>query len=209
MFSFYETGARPVTDFNYYSEIKFVADEPARTDEFPSGAHTRVAATLVDLIASNDGGRAVGLEGTWGSGKSTIIDLARKAFEKRNETSQLKHAVFVFDTWAHQGDPMRRVFLDTLIERLSGTVIGKTKWTENLEKLRSLRKRVTEKKSENLSWVARVSLFVLPLLPLAYLALSEWLKPTPAKISIPIVGDLSINLVGSIALTIVLAPYSG
>lgn len=196
-----------MTDFNYFSDITFIADEPAKTDAFPSGTHTRVAATLVDLIQSNDGGRAIALEGTWGSGKSTIIDLARTTFEERNQTATPKHAVFIFDTWAHQGDPMRRAFLDALIDHLTGTIISSSKWTEKLERLRSLRKKVTEQRAETLSLVARVSLFFLPILPLAYLAFSEWLKPKPTPISVPYFGTISITFIGVVAILIIAAPY--
>ena len=204
------TGLRwemPMTNFDYFKDIGFLADEPAKSDEFQSGAHARVASTLVDLITSSDGGRAIGLEGTWGSGKSTIIDLAHQKFKEWNQNNRPKHEFFVFDAWAHQGDPMRRVFLDMLIAQLAGNAIDRSKWTKKLETLRSLRKKVVEKRSENLSWVAKISLITLPLLPIAYLALSEWIRPTPAAISIPGLGEISKNSAALIALLIILAPY--
>jgi hypothetical protein len=48
-------------DYRFYKEIQFATDLPAASDEFPTGAHQRVADTLVDIITSGEGGRAVGL----------------------------------------------------------------------------------------------------------------------------------------------------
>jgi hypothetical protein len=196
-----------MANFDFYKDVKFVTDEPADRDEFQSGAHERVANTLVKVITSSEGGRAIGLEGTWGSGKSTVIDLARSKLEAWNETNSPKHVVFLFDAWAHQGDPLRRVFLDSLIGELVGKSIDKGKWTKKLEELRSLKKKIIENKAEKLSWVARISLIVLPLFPLAYLLFSEFLKTRDATISLPLIGAISKEWVGFWAVAILAAPY--
>ena len=197
-----------MADFSFFRDVRFIADEPAPSDEFQSGAHDRAASALVELVTSNDGGRAIALEGTWGSGKSTIVDLARKNFSDWNKANTPKHEIFVFDAWAHQGDPMRRVFLDMLIKQLAGTAIDQSKWIKKLEALRSLRKKITETRSEKLSGVARVSLFVLPLLPLAYFALASWVNPAIHPLSVPLLGEIPKGLVALIAIVIVISPYA-
>src|SRR5262245_5937401 len=85
-----------------------IPDIPASEDEF--GVHENIANSIVDLVMTEDGGRTVSIEGKWGSGKSTIINLIRKKFSD-NPTK----LVFLFDAWTHQGDPLRRTFLETLI----------------------------------------------------------------------------------------------
>ena len=58
-------------------------DVPASEDEFASdgspGPHQRVADAIVELISSPDekGGKIIGLEGGWGSGKSTVVRFIR------------------------------------------------------------------------------------------------------------------------------------
>ena len=121
-----------MSDIDFYNEVEFVSDNPAEKDEFPTRAHERVAKTLVSIIRGGEGGRAIGLEGTWGSGKSTVIDFALAEFKKENSNSvELKHSVFVFDAWAHQSDPLRRVFLEELIGTLPPVSLMKINGRKN------------------------------------------------------------------------------
>lgn len=86
-----------------------LSDAPSETDEF--GSHQRVANAICELILSEpEGGKTIGIEGTWGSGKSTIVNLI-----KGNLSSSSENLVFLFDAWAHHDDPLRRTFLESLI----------------------------------------------------------------------------------------------
>lgn len=99
-------------DNNLYS-VNLLVDTPAIKDEF--GTHERIAEAIASAIKSEDGGITIGLEGGWGSGKSTVINLVKKKIsinENKNAT------IVLFDAWAHQGDPLRRTFLETVISHL-------------------------------------------------------------------------------------------
>ncbi|MFH1634871.1 MAG: P-loop NTPase fold protein, partial [Chloroflexota bacterium] len=85
-----------------------LSDEPAEHDSF--GAHEKVANAIAELIANEEGGKTIGLEGGWGSGKSTIVNLIRKKL-----VTGKNHCLILFDAWAHQGDPLRRTFLESLV----------------------------------------------------------------------------------------------
>ena len=87
-----------------------IADEPVDTDEF--GSHGAVADAVVEVIHNECGGKAIGLEGGWGSGKSTVVNLVK---DKLKRLAGKRYKVIVFDMWSHQGDPLRRTFLETLI----------------------------------------------------------------------------------------------
>lgn len=50
----------------------------------------------------------IGLYGTWGSGKSTIIRTAKEQLE-RDDNSRIK--MVVYDAWKYSGDSFRRMFL--------------------------------------------------------------------------------------------------
>ena len=76
-------------------EVAFIDDLPVESDEFEGGSHARVAAAIVDTIKANDGGRAIGLEGTWGSGKSSVIEIASNQLAKEKGPDNSKHAVLV------------------------------------------------------------------------------------------------------------------
>lgn len=82
------------------SQIQLIDDQPSPRDDFHGGAHDRVATALVNIIGSGTGGRAIGLEGSWGSGKSSVIAMAKEKLAHSDQTSDTKHVVFVFDAWA-------------------------------------------------------------------------------------------------------------
>jgi hypothetical protein len=95
-------------------DVVLLADEPADSDEFAAKGHAAVAETISQLVRNEPGGKVIGLEGSWGSGKSTIVKLIRGQFQ---DTSQ-GTLMLVFDAWAHQGDPLRRTFLESLVRSL-------------------------------------------------------------------------------------------
>ena len=85
-----------------------ISDAPAKEDAFKS--HDRVARAIVGLVNDEPGGLTIGVEGAWGTGKSTIIRFVIDAL-----TPDKNIAIVSFDAWAHQGDPLRRSFLERLI----------------------------------------------------------------------------------------------
>jgi hypothetical protein len=108
-------------------------ESPAQEDGLSDKIHQNVADQLLGVFESSKKGIAIGLEGKWGSGKSTIINLLK---QKLN----LDEAhVYIFDAWAHEGDPLRRIFLEGLIssiqdkyefkniDKLKSSVSGRTK----------------------------------------------------------------------------------
>jgi hypothetical protein len=84
-------------------------DEPTTRDVF--GSHERVASAIAQLVSSETVGRAIAVTGPWGSGKSSVLRMVRERLTGAAD-------VFVFDAWAHEGDPLRRTFLERLIDFL-------------------------------------------------------------------------------------------
>ncbi|RLB33490.1 MAG: hypothetical protein DRH12_18340, partial [Deltaproteobacteria bacterium] len=50
-----------------------LSDLPASEDAF--GGHARVARAIAKLLEEEEGGKAIALIGTWGSGKSTVVKI--------------------------------------------------------------------------------------------------------------------------------------
>ncbi|MBZ5531459.1 MAG: KAP family NTPase [Acidobacteriia bacterium] len=84
-------------------------DDPTTHDVF--GSHQRVASAIAELIKSEKVGKTVAITGSWGCGKSSVLRMVRQ------DLSQVAD-VFIFDAWAHEGDPLRRTFLERLIDFL-------------------------------------------------------------------------------------------
>lgn len=89
-------------------------DSASDSDLLKDGTHQRIADRLFDLITKSETkGLTIGLEGSWGSGKSTVVNLLRKKLEETKETF-----VFYMDSWAHEGDFLRRAFLESFAQQL-------------------------------------------------------------------------------------------
>ena len=64
----------------------FISKKPAQEDVFEGKPHKRLAETIAKLINREDNStldnKVIGLEGDWGSGKSTVIELLNKKLNK-------------------------------------------------------------------------------------------------------------------------------
>lgn len=108
------------------SKIKPLNDNPSDKDEFEGNSHKNVANALIQLISKNkiEGGYAIGLEGSWGSGKSTVINIVADELNATDSTQKRSDFLFFnFDTWARQGDPIKRSFLESFINFLDEKVL--------------------------------------------------------------------------------------
>lgn len=143
-----------------------IEDIPALEDAFSSpnqtGPHQRVAIAIAELIESSErGGKIIGLEGGWGAGKSTVVNLLRKRIESNNNLT-----IVTFDAWAHEGDPLRRTFLETLILHLQRLKwIETPKWNEKLDEIANRRKSTTTRtvpKPTSLGICLSIALLLVP-----------------------------------------------
>lgn len=89
-------------------------DVPCSDDQLKS--HQGIAAAMERIICEGNGGKTIGLEGKWGAGKSSVIKLLEKGCADQNK----QVFFFNFDAWVHAGDPLRRAFLEGLIEACAG-----------------------------------------------------------------------------------------
>ncbi|MCK9506190.1 MAG: KAP family NTPase [Porticoccaceae bacterium] len=95
-------------DYSFNVLYEQVSDE----DLFEDKPHEKVSDTLYKIIEKASKGLTIGLEGNWGSGKSTVINLLKNKLERDSGQRTL---FFMFDAWAHDGDPLRKIFLESLI----------------------------------------------------------------------------------------------
>lgn len=88
---------------------RILIDEPSREDLFHGKGHARTAQALVDTIRTfQTEDRAVGLDGPWGSGKSSVVEIAAQAL-KTNKDSKTNFYFFTFDIWAGTNQTYRSV----------------------------------------------------------------------------------------------------
>ncbi|WNC90228.1 P-loop NTPase fold protein [Paraburkholderia sp. FT54] len=102
-----------------FQQPKLLPDEPAVADSF--GAHERIANALATLIDTSEGGKSIRLDGDWGAGKSTVIQILRKRLSGSQQPQREKNPstrTFVYDAWVHSGDGLRRAFFESLVKDL-------------------------------------------------------------------------------------------
>ncbi|WP_417737037.1 P-loop NTPase fold protein [Rosistilla oblonga] len=152
---------------NKRCETYLLDDLPAESDAFAStedsGPHQRVADAIAEMIESSEvGGKAIGLEGGWGSGKSTVVRFLSDRFSNNDD-----YTVVLFDAWAHEGDPLRRTFIEAIVHELCEYGwADKKAWKKKLEELANRRKKTTTRitpKPTDLGKAMAISLLLVPL----------------------------------------------
>lgn len=127
---------------------KLLPDSPVKEDSF--GSHEKVADSIANLISEEgkeeNGGKTLAITGDWGSGKSSVIEILKENLG--NKTNDVK--VFTYNAWSHQGDPLRRSFLEKLIDFfIDQDWISKRNRKKYWEKeKKKLSKKIKEKKVE-------------------------------------------------------------
>lgn len=150
-----------------------LTDIPSENDEFSGGGHQRTANALADAIIQFEGAdRAIGLEGSWGSGKSTIVELAKKALATTDQMHN--YHVFTFDLWANQTGHFKRSFLESFLSWASTTFPAEGRFFKAKKSQVGDRKQtVTTNSSRRFSWFGVSAIVFLYFSPLIY----AWLTP--------------------------------
>jgi hypothetical protein len=95
-------------------QIRFLSDQPLDADrerEMRFG-HMSIVENLKTLVLSCPTPFTIGLFGKWGTGKTTILDALKRKFHAT------EIAVIMIDAWKHEGDALRRTFLQDTINQL-------------------------------------------------------------------------------------------
>jgi hypothetical protein len=179
-------------DLRKICPTRLIADSPTKQDAF---GHSKVAEAIAHLVKTEDGAKCIGLTGSWGSGKSSVVEiLCHQLAVVDHENS----SGFVFDAWAHQGDPLRRSFLEQLIDSLLTK-----KWLGDpaywMEKKQELARRIqvtTTTSQPQLTTRGGIFAITLLLLPLGYELFVKYFSE-----------DCPQNYLGRVGLVLILLPF--
>ena len=141
-------------------------DSPVEDDEFSGGAHERLADALADMILTEKEGAAIALEGEWGSGKSSVVRMLKRLLAKHPRVR-----VITFDAWAHQGDPLKRIFLETLIAGF-GNWLRTKHWAKKRAEFSKRRRQVESTTTPRLTPLGAWAGLFLLLVPLGVVFVS-------------------------------------
>ncbi|MGV9003242.1 P-loop NTPase fold protein [Flavobacterium sp.] len=99
--------------------LKFISDQEIDLNQSDFLKTKVYADNLVDIIKNTEKDKVftVGLYGSWGSGKSSIIETSKKSFDEKKD----KIKFITYDAWQYSNDSFRRMFLRCLSKELKYT----------------------------------------------------------------------------------------
>jgi len=152
--------------------FKLLREQASDIDAFESQTHENIAITLFEIIQSEEKAVTIGLEGPWGAGKSTVVAILREKLSKANDVF-----FFQFDAWAHEGDPLRRVFLESLANEIGQKKSIESKKNEQIEAITAAitgrTKTIKTWIRQNTTILGRWFGFAVTLIPLGGVLLSK------------------------------------
>ena len=100
-----------------------------------------VADTISEIVVQANGRpTSIGVSGSWGSGKSSMIKLVRRSFEQRAEGRESSFIFVEFNAWLYQGyDDARAALLEVIATKLAEEAAARE---TGIEKAPNLLKRV-------------------------------------------------------------------
>ncbi len=106
------------------------SDSPAITDLLNRKPFAeQIAHQIVTSLSNGHESIILGVNGTWGSGKSTFLSYIREGIQVELEETELKYLIYQFNPWAYSGqDALHREFLEGLLLLLSDTFKTEEKW---------------------------------------------------------------------------------
>lgn len=99
------------------SRISFQSEQPSELDVFPGGSHDKVATAICNYVADDQNSRVIGLDGEFGSGKSSIL----KMLDLKLRGLDSKYKVFFFDCEQNYQGSIKSNFIELFTEELVET----------------------------------------------------------------------------------------
>lgn len=94
-------------------EFKIVSERPVDSDGLNAGVHKAVANRLVTIIKGEENNSCtIGIEAGWGCGKSSVVEMMSEELAKHDIVT------YIFDSWEHEGETLRRGFLRGFIKHI-------------------------------------------------------------------------------------------
>lgn len=147
-----------------------IQDKPSSEDLFHGGGHERTAHSLSRAIVKFDeGDSAIGLDGSWGSGKSSVVEMAARKLSEKNGKRKKSYHFFTFDIWKSQGSGFRRSYLEHFITWAKKTFPKKHPELTAIEsQIQGKTREIQTNNQPILDWYGIIVLVFLPFLPIYY-----------------------------------------
>lgn len=119
--------------------MKLLSNAPLGEDLFEGKSQELIADAIVEQLEQNANQRdpdlhhqMIGIEGSWGSGKSNLVEIVKKKLTEKNQKTTFHF--FTYDVWGHQEDLQRKAILEELVNDLVENKIVATSTKKNNER---------------------------------------------------------------------------
>lgn len=97
------------------SNLSFQSESPSDVDAFKGESHDRVSQAMHEYLKHKDNHRVIGLDGEFGSGKSSILQM----LEKKILTEKSKTKLLLFDCEQNYQGSIKSNFIEQLTEQIT------------------------------------------------------------------------------------------
>ncbi|CAI8741337.1 KAP NTPase domain-containing protein [Pseudomonas sp. IT-P4] len=181
------------------SRISFQNEQPSDLDVFPGGSHDKVATAMCDYIADEKNSRVIGLDGEFGSGKSSILTMLQPKLVKVDQ----KYKVWFFDCEQNYQGSIKSNFIELFTDELIDKVGSEEKVRNSLQdsRDRALGRQFTYTKNT----VSRVSSWALILVVALFFSTSSFKELfSITKMKDPVISWIFVHILSFVSPLIVL-----
>ncbi len=146
---------------------RFISNQPCCDDLFEGHSHSTIANNIAELLIENKNCNIIGIDGSWGSGKSNLVKLVEKSI-KNNKENKKKFQFFIYDAWGLQNDAQRRSIMENITSYLinHNSKFNSDYWNKRLVELLTKSRTTGAKITKELNAFVKVSsvnVFLSPL----------------------------------------------
>lgn len=146
---------------------RFISNQPCCDDLFEGHSHTTIANNIAELLIENKNCNIIGIDGSWGSGKSNLVKLVEKSIQNNKENKK-KFQFFIYDAWGLQNDAQRRSIMENITSYLinHNSKFNSDYWNKRLVELLTKSRTTGAKITKELNAFVKVSsvnVFLSPL----------------------------------------------
>lgn len=154
-------------------QYSFLPTRPSGNDLFKNQSQNKIASVIAEKIMDDPNFRIIGIDGTWGSGKSNLVELLKDKLKD-------DYRLFIYDVWGHQEDEQRKAILveltDFLIDHNNQLISNKKNWRDKLKILLANTKETTTINHPYLSLGFLISLLAIVYVPTINVSLKDYLQ---------------------------------
>lgn len=142
---------------------RFISNNPCGEDLFEGKSHEKIADCIVEQLKDNENCNIIGIEGSWGSGKSNLVKLIKTKLQEKKDKKETSFYVYTYDVWGYQNDYLRRSVLENLmtflIENDDGPHFCKD-WDDSLKRLLSRKETIGSRIVKEINVFTKLSIIM-------------------------------------------------